>query len=341
MLSDDVVFSVDEEEYRWRDVIVAAVRWGEWHAAEQRSRRGAAALKHADATGEALRPGALETASREFRYERDLVTALSMEQWLAQRGVSARDWTNYLKRVLCRARWQDLADSLVSRYPLGDEEAARLTLTDAIFSGDIDRWSKALAARVAAVQSIPRRPVRSTPVQPPAAIASLLGVDAMTFLETSRRLHQIDEAFEQFRANKITEPALQDYVASRQLDWVRFDCRSMAFPQADMAAEAALMLREDGEGFTGVYAVAHTAPRLDRFYCDHIDAPLRDQFLAARTGDLVGPARVDNEYVLYLIQAKVLPTVRDPEVRRRAEEGVLEHALSQQLDRRVRWHVAP
>ena len=65
-----------------------------------------------------------------------------------------------------------------------------------------------------------------------------------------------------------------------------------------------------------------------------------DQFLAARTGDLVGPAFVNNEYVLYLIQDKVLPTVRDPEVRRRAEEGVLQHVLRQQLDQRVRWHVS-
>ncbi|MGH9885462.1 MAG: hypothetical protein ACREBE_08025, partial [bacterium] len=89
-----------------------------------------------------------------------------------------------------------------------------------------------------------------------------------------------------------------------------------------------------------VYSVSRAIPQIARFYFDGIEDSLREQFLSARTGDLVGPAYVDNEYVLYLIQDKVLPTVRDPEVRRRAEEGVLQHALSQQLDRRVRWHVS-
>ena len=339
MLSDDVVFSVENEDYRWQDVVVAAVRWGEWTIGEHRARQGYAAVKHAEATGDPVSSAALDAASREFRYARDLVTAHSMEQWLLKRDVTARDWTNYLRRDLNRARWPDELDVLVEQYPLSDADAARLTLTDAIFSGGLDRWSRALAARVAAVQGL-RRPAPATaPIDFPSVVTDVISADPSAIHRTARRIQEIDEAFEQFRATQITEPVLREFITTRQLDWVRFDCRSMAFPEEDMAAEAALLLREDGEGFTGVYSVAHTIPQVTRFYSDRLEGSLRDQFMAACTGDLVGPARVNDEYVLYLVQEKVLPTVRDPEVRRRAEEGVLEHALSQQLDHRVRWNV--
>jgi hypothetical protein len=338
MLCDELVFSVDAEDYAWRDVVVAAVRWGNWTVVERRTREGHAATRHAESSGQPLQPGVLETASREYRYARELITAHSMEQWLLRHCVSAKDWTAHLRRDLNRARWPHQLDALVDQHPLSDEDAARLTLAEAILSGELEEWAKELAARVAAVQSVGRVPPTSEPLDFPASITQALGGGSAAIGNAARRLQQIDEAFERFRAAQITEPALNEYLTARQLDWVRFDCRTMAFPERDMAAEAALLLREDGERFTGVYTIAHTTPSASRIYYDHIDGSLRDQFLAARTGDLVGPARVNDEYVLYLIQEKVLPTVRDPEVRRRAEEGVLKHALSQQLDRRVRWH---
>ena len=338
MLSDEVVFSIEGEGYRWRDVIIAAVRWGDWAIAESLTRQGFAATRHAEVEGQTLPAGDLDAAAREFRYARDLVTALSMEQWLSQRGMTTRDWTGYLRRLLNRARWDRDIEILVARYPLADDDAAQLTLTDAVFSGEIDRWTKALAARAAAAHSLRQPGSSGAALEPPAAVHALIG-DAAAVRESSRRMQRIDEAFERFRASQISEAVLRDYVSTRQLDWVRFDCRLISFQGADAASEAALLLREDGERFTGVYSVAHAIPQVKRFYFDNLQESLRDQFLAAREGDLVGPALIDNEYVLYEIQEKVLPSVRDPEVRRRAEEGVLQHALSQQLDRRVRWHV--
>jgi hypothetical protein len=339
MHSDAVVFSVDGENFRWRDIVIAAVRWGEWAEADRRTRQGIAAMRYADETNDPLPAGTLDIAAKEFRYARDLVTALSMEQWLGRWGITAKDWTGHLKRDAHRTRWPAIVEALIGRYSLPDDEIAPLTLIDAMCSGTLDRWAKELASRVAAVQKMSHQSASSEPIDPPTVIQHLLGGDIDQLRATSRRLQQLDEAFEHFRSTQLTEPVLQEFVATRQLDWVRFDCRSMSFAAEDMAAEAALLLREDGEGFTGVYSVAHAIPQVLRFYVDHLEGPLRDQFLAARTGDLVGPALVDNEYVLYLIQDKVLPTVRDPEVRRRAEEGVLQHVLRQQLDHRVRWHV--
>jgi hypothetical protein len=171
-------------------------------------------------------------------------------------------------------------------------------------------------------------------------VAALSGVDPEVIRESAQRVERVEAAFERFRESFVTERALQEHVSARQLDWVRFVCRLMAFKDEGMAAEAALLLREDDEGFTNTYRAAHIEPRDSRFFLDQLDASVRDHFLGARPGDLVGPLRVDGEYVLYLIQEKILPTARDPEVRRRAEEGVLKQALDRQLEGRVRWHTA-
>jgi hypothetical protein len=172
-------------------------------------------------------------------------------------------------------------------------------------------------------------------------VAALLGMDASELTAATRRLEHLDDSFHRFRSSQLTDRAVQDFIGHHQLEWVRFNCRVMAFPDEGMAAEAALLLREDNEGFTGVYSVAHTEPRTERFFLDQIEAPIRDRFLGARAGDLLGPVRVNDEYRLYQIEEKLLPTATDPDVRRRAEEGVLKTALARQTNEKVRWHDAP
>lgn len=338
----DRVFAVDGEEYGWCEVVVAAARTGAWASAEQRARVGAAAVAHAAAIGDALAPGVLDAAARDFRYARDLLTAESLERWLGDRGLSAKEWSAFLHRSAQRLRFGSEAEALLERYPITTEDAARLTVNDVVCSGELGDWKRALAGRVAAVASLGSRDRSAAPADT-ASLEDLfpalshLGVNRDDVQAATRRVQSVDDAFEHFRSTQVTDATVRDYVGRRRLEWVQFDCRVMAFPEENMAAEAALLLREDGMGFTGVYAAAAVEPRVARFCLEDVPAATRDEFLAARAGDLVGPTRLGDEYALYLIREKILPSARDPEVRRRAEEGVLQHALRQQLDRRVRW----
>jgi hypothetical protein len=342
MLADELVFSIDGDGYRWRDVIVAAWKRGDWGAIERRARQGNACVAAAQSTGSGLPDGVLEEAGQEFRYARELVTAHSMEQWLQRAGLSARDWTGFLRREAHRLRHvpPPSLEALADRFPLDDATAARLSLIDAACAGDADRWARSLASRVAAIRTIDGHSDGGSAADDvvPAALAAAIGLDAAAWRATVRRIAGIERTFERFRSSQITDHAVETFVASRQLDWIRFDCRVMAFPEEDMAAEAALLLREDGEGFTGVYRAAHTEPRRTQFLIDHLEPGMRDPFLAARAGDLVGPMRSDGEFVLYLIERKVLPSARDPEIRRLAEDGVMGHLLRQQLDHHVEWY---
>ena len=343
MLTDALVFTVEGEPYRWRDVILSAVRWGAWHALETQVVEAAACVKHAEATGQPLPDGVLDAEGREFRYALDLVSAKSMEDWLSRWGLSVNDWMGYLRRKQMRARWPELRRTLAEHHPLRDEDALRLTLVDAICSGELDKWARTLARR-AAIHANGSDPTSGAVTEPGSLdswpfASTLFGADTTTLHAAESRLRRMDDAFRQFRAAHVTARAVEAYVGLRHIDWVRVDCRVMAFPDEGMAAEAALLLRDDGEGFTGVYSAAHTLPRADCFFLDQIDAGLRGAFLGARTGDLIGPMRVDGEYVLYLIEEKTLPTPLDPAVMRRAEEGVLEQALERQTTGRVRWHL--
>lgn len=342
MLADELVFSIDGVGHRWGEVIVAAWRWGEWEPVERKARHGNACVRAAQADGILLPPGMLESAGHEFRYARELVTAHSMEQWFAQTGISAKDWTGHLRRELHRTRHEPppSLDVLAEQYPLDDFGAARLAIVDAICAGDADRWAQSLAARIAAARgaAIHDGPEHNESDDAPPPLAEVIGWEAGAWAAAVQRIRALDCAFEQFRVVQLTDHAVENYIASRQLEWIRFDCRIMAFPNADMAAEAALLLREDGEGFTGVYRAAHTEPTATRMYFNDIEPALRDHFLGVQAGDLVGPMRSGDEHVLYLIEDKTLPTPRDPEIRRLAEDGVLGLALKQHLDHHVEWH---
>jgi hypothetical protein len=270
-----------------------------------------------------------------------------MEEWLERAGMTAKDWTAHLRRELHRARHTPppTLDELATRYPVDDSDAVRMALVDATCAGDADAWARSLASRVAANRTVRQTVDVTTPRVTgehlgvvPVALAQAVGLDDHAWRAAVRRIADIDRTFARFRSAQLTDQAVENFVASRQLDWIRFDCRIMAFPNEDMAAEAALMLRDDGERFTGVYTAARTEPRASRFLFDHLDPTLRDQFLGVQAGDLVGPMHVGDEFVLYLIERKVLPSARDPEIRRLAEEGVLGTALRQQLEHHVEWH---
>lgn len=267
-----------------------------------------------------------------------------MEEWLQRHELSVQDWTACLRRSLLRARATENLDRLAERYPLSDDEAARLTLIDAVCSSDLSAWARALAERAAAHAYLEAGPTRMD--DPPAPksfdltpLTLLWGEDWSTLGPAAQRLGGLEESLKGFRAMLLTERAVQDYISTRQLDWVRFDCRVMSFPNAGMAAEAALLLREDGEGFTSVYQVAHAEPRAAQFFLDQVEDSMRDHFLGSRPGDLIGPVHVDDEFVLYQVEEKVLPTIRDKDVRRRAEDGLVSSALDQQFERLVDWRV--
>jgi hypothetical protein len=104
-----------------------------------------------------------------------------------------------------------------------------------------------------------------------------------------------------------------------------------------MAREAALCVREDGRNLGEVAADARRELRRSAMYIEEVDAALRDDFLGAQKGELLGPFEDGGDFVLYQVLDKTLPSSDDEALFVRAREAVLQLQLDREVNNRVKW----
>ncbi|MGI9078376.1 MAG: hypothetical protein ACR2G6_13775 [Gemmatimonadaceae bacterium] len=344
------VFSVATHTCYWEDVILAGVLWGEWNALETHVTQGLACLKRMSAIGKDISPSALDAAAADFRYERDLVAATDAEEWLAKWGLSAEEWMAYIRRTLLEKRWADTVASFAPKYPVDATEVARAMHSEMVCSGAIRRVSKRLSARAAMYDFLTSRPegwqedksaVERELRRFPSGITDqgIFGVSANRCRARIPFVASLEAAFSAFREAVVTPRALQEHVGIHHLDWIWFDHQSLAFEREDMAREAALCIREDEMTLADVAASSKSPVRQEQRFLDEIDRGLRDRFLGAREGDVLGPIPGNGGFRLYHIASKRLPSVDDLAVRKRAEQSVLRSVAGYETRQRVRWHM--
>jgi hypothetical protein len=321
------VFAVDGEPFFWEDVVLDASRDGRWARWEGEVGAGVAALA---AVGGQLSDEAVDEAAQEFRYQRDLITAREMEEWLDARGLTAGEWMGHIRRQVALAR------SKAPAAPPATPPAEALRV-DLLCSRQGVELALSLAERTAAAAAA--APADSEPTV--TAAPELPGdIAPANLAERWHRLARVADGVERFRRQSLTTEALRREISHHHLDWIRIDCRALGFDDESRAREAALCVREDGLGLDDVSADAHVPAFDSRFYLDELEADLRPSFLAAKPVDLIGPVPFDGGYTLFRILDKVMPNEQDPEIRRRAEESLVSRTLADEVQRRVRWLTA-
>ncbi len=345
------VFSVATQAFYWEDVILAGALWGEWNALETHLTQGLACLKHMSATGKQIAPAAVEAAAADFRYERDLVAAADAEAWLATWGLSAEDWMAYIRRTLLEKRWADTVTSFAPMYPVSAAEVAAAMHSEMVCSGAIRRVAKRLSARAAMYDFLTSRSegwledesdAEREMQRFPAGIAEhgIFGVSAERCRLRVPLVASLEAAFRSFREAVLTPRALHEHTGMHHLDWIWFNYQSLAFEREETAREAALCLREDDMTLADVAASSKSAVHEEQRFLDEIDRDLRDSFLGAKEGDVLGPIAVNGGFRLYRIASKRLPSTDDPAVRERAGQSVLRSVAGYETRQRVRWHMA-
>src|SRR6516164_10464938 len=98
---DLVVCACGEQEYTARDAIDAAIFRGELDVKWKEFLHQIAAEKRADELDLDLDESAISSAAEAFRYEYDLITAEETETWLANRGLTFDDFSDYFTRQNC------------------------------------------------------------------------------------------------------------------------------------------------------------------------------------------------------------------------------------------------
>ncbi len=322
-LLEERIFSIGGVTLAGRDVVAAARRWGDWARLEEEVRRGLACAEHADDTGDDVAEDDLETAAQEFRYERDLISGQDMQAWLDRWSLDAADWMEYLRRRLLRERWGAEVAAIAAEHPVEPEDVEEVLHAEAVCSGFLERLARKLAGRASAAAR----------ARDEGWIGAEPSGDGL-----GPALERIDAGFRSFCDHVVTPAALAAQVAAHRLEWVRAHCRCLALPTIEGAREAALCVREDGMDLDEVARSAGATAEVAHAFLDGYDDTLRDALLAARPGDLLGPIVSGDRFVVILVHDKVLPSLDDPVVRRRAQERLLDSALAREVHDRVEWH---
>ena len=324
ILSDRPVFAVNGEVFHWGDVVRHARASGRWDELEAATRQGLVCEAHFDAVEEDGVEEAIEEAAAEFRYDRELITAEEMEGWLEARGLTPEEWMGYIRRTVLRQLWAGDIEEFAIEYPVSGAEVEEALRIDLLCSRTRRILAEELAVEAAA-----------------AAAATATGGDAAQPGGAEDRdavLAGLRQRAERFRREALSPETIAREVSSNQMEWIRVDCQAIGFAEAGPAREAALCLREDGLDIEEVAGEADVPIEEVVFYLDQLDPDQHSRFLGATVNDVIGPVPVDEVHTVYQVVAKVMPSVGDPEIVRRAEEAVLARLLASEVNRRVRWH---
>jgi len=314
------VFTVNDTEFGWEEIVIAAEVWGEWRPFVEQARQSLACLLLAAETGQM--PAGKETreAGAAFRYAHNLISADETETWLSAWGMTVDDWMNYLRGRLLRERWANRLNQIVAANPVSDEEVAEVIKSYAVSSDKFAEWARKLAGRAAIALGAVMSGSRPSPGESPREL-----------------IERIEAGFDAERRLAVTPALLEAKIADHRLDWVRFDCRYVWFPEERIAREAALCVTEDGLTLDEVAYDARSVAQQWDFYLDEIEANARPYFLAARAGDWLGPVKMMEGFPLFAIVNKQMPAESDPRVRQRAEQAIINSLIEKEMNERVKW----
>ncbi len=300
---DRPVFAAGDQNYRWADVVTAAKHRGRWAELEQQTAEGASAVAELP---EKIGQAELADAMQEFRYAQRLIAAEEMEAWLEHWGLDAKDWSDYIRRAIARAR---------ATAEAGSPPAEQDVWAEAVCSGALVQLGRDLAALVAAAEAggVEPGPVESD-------------------------LARMEKEHASFVASAVTPEAAAKALELRNADWVRLSYTTLEFPERAMASEAALLLREDGLTAADVAGRAGVPLHEREAFVEEIEPELREPLLSTPTGELAGPLSIRNGFALVCVTEKVKPTLADPVLQERLQEEVPRRALEREVRNRVRWH---
>jgi hypothetical protein len=335
LLSAPIV-AVAGRDWIGRDLVTAGACSGLWVALEHDLIRSLAALGQWRAPADAIRVGI-----REFRYQRDLISADEFAGWLRTRGLTLADVSSAVERRLVRER-----DGRIERSP-GDPGSALVALpAEAIYTGALQRCGRWLADRLVCDQGL----VKGAAVEPGEdEVDRLLNREQMLLApavldesEEERRARAelilaADRAHQALAARACPAQAIGCHIRRRALAWRRFEVVQFACDSLGAAAEIAALVREscaqdtirELSGLPGEHVI---------MYLEEAPAELQGALAGSCGGEVIGPARVAELHHVWLVQRRWEPSPDDPVIRARACAEIVKELLRKHRAGRVRWH---
>lgn len=344
-----VIFVCGKRSFTVRDIIDAALLRGEVESAWQELRRLEAAERKADEENLEFSDDAIDAAAERFRYEHDLITAEETEQWLAQRGLNLADFSAYFVRHYWGEQFDD-AESEPVDYFSAPNEMRELLTRELILSGELDRMAARLSWRVAALYA-----AEGAPVDP-----ELIAAEESLFLERTGLsadqlagwLEQVGRDQEWWREGLVMEAiqrcdcaallsreACEREISALRLPLTRFEVEMIELDSLDAAREALLCARDDGMSMEEVAGEGRYPYRHPEVLLEEIPEDLQQKFLSVHPGEILEPiARGDGFHICRVI-GKTEPDLKDPVVKERAEERILDRHFADLTTRHIQWRL--
>src|SRR5439155_1679373 len=130
--------------------IDAAIFRGELDKKWEKFLHVVAAENRADELELDLDESEISAAAEAFRYQHDLITAEETETWLANRGLTFDDFSDYFTREYCASAVRENISPEKVGYDSAAPELRELFVADLILSGELDHMTTQLIWRLAA-----------------------------------------------------------------------------------------------------------------------------------------------------------------------------------------------
>jgi hypothetical protein len=335
---DLIVCACREQEYTAHDAIDAAIFRGELGIKWKRFLDEVEAEKRVDELDLDLDESAISGAAEAFRYEHDLITAEETEAWLANRGLTFDDFSDYFTRQYCATAIHEKTVPDEVEYECASPDLRRSFLTQLILSGDLDRLTTDLMARLAA---------RCAGQEPsPEAIAAeeqkfldrngIKKSQRANWLETSGRdskwldeMLAIEAAYQTHCDRLLVPEARQHELMALRLPLTKFETEVIELESHDAAREALFCVQQDGMSMEEVATEGGYPYRRSEFLLEDVPVDAQQRFLSVSAGNLLEPIARGDGFELCRVLNKIEPHADDPTVKSRIDRRLLTRHFSE------------
>ena len=335
---DVIVCACGTQEYTARDAIDAAIFRAEFEDKWQKFLHHVAADERADELELELDESAISAAAEEFRYNHDLITAEETEAWLANRGLTVDDLSDYFARQYCVGAVREGFSPEDVGYSAAAPELRDLFVAELILSGELENMTTKLtwrlAARCAGEEPTPeaiaaqeRKFLHRLGIQP-AKVANCLerlGRDSQWLNE----MLAIEAAYETLCDRLLVPEARQRELIRLRLHLTRFEIEVIELESRDAAKEALFCVREDGMSMEEVATDGQYPYRRADFLLEDLPPDAQEKYLSASPGDVLGPIPRGDGFELCRVIKKLEPRLEDSTVKSRIDQRLLDRYFSE------------
>ena len=336
---DDLILcTCGSQEYTPRDAIEAALFRGELDSTWKEFLRCVQAEKQADELDIDLDESAIAAAAEAFRYEHDLITAEETEAWLAARGLTLDDFSDYFTRRYCGSTVNEKVVPEEIEYISATPKLHQLFMAELILSGELNRMTTALMFRLAArcaekdldldAIAVKKQKFFDRNEMEPAQLLNWLerlGRDSEWFNE----MLTMEAAFRRRCDTLLVTEARQHELMALRLHLTRFETEVIELESRDAAQEALFCVREDGMSMEEVATEGRYPYRRADFLLEDIPNDVQQRFLSVSAGDVLEPVARGEGFELCRIIKKIEPHLEDPTVKLRIGQRLLDRHFSE------------